>query len=135
MIRRRDLPITVAAQGLAIWSASALAQTIPDDRKQTPTAADPPTAAERVNKILAPIRDEHHLPGLLGAVIACSRPVGIGAVGVRKFGASDAITVTDQVHLGSCTSGSRRLVISLSWSRPTAEVIPLRRQATKPSSS
>ena len=63
MITRRDVPLAAAAQGLAIWSGSAFAQTKRPDKKEAATAAGRPVRAdERVNQILAPVRDEHHLP-------------------------------------------------------------------------
>ena len=53
--------------------------------------------------MLAPVRDEHHLPGLIGAIVTGDRLAAIGAIGIRKIGSSEPIRVTDQVHLGSCT--------------------------------
>ena len=103
MIRRRDVPLAAAAQGLAIWSGSAFAQTKGRDKKETATAAAPVHADARVSRILAPVRDEHHLPGLIGAILKGKRLAAIGALGIRKIGSSEPILVTDQVHIGSCT--------------------------------
>ncbi len=60
-------------------------------------------ADERLNDVLAPIRDEHHLPGLIGAILTGDGLASIGAVGIRKIGAPEPIQVTDQVPLASCT--------------------------------
>jgi CubicO group peptidase (beta-lactamase class C family) len=111
MIRRRDVPLAAAAQGLAIWSGSAFAQTKRADKKETATAPAPVHADERVSRILAPIRDEHHLPGLIGAVLKGDRLAAIGALGIRKIGSSEPMRVTDQVHLGSCTKAMTATMI------------------------
>jgi CubicO group peptidase (beta-lactamase class C family) len=111
MIRRRDLPLAAAAQGLAIWSGSAFARTKGPLEKDNAPVPTPIRADERVNQILGPIRDEHHLPGLIGAILTGDRLAAIGAVGVRKAGAPDSIRVTDQVHLGSCTKAMTATMI------------------------
>lgn len=52
---------------------------------------------------LAPLRAEHELPALAGLVIKGGRTVGIAAVGSRRLGSPEAVTVDDPWHLGSCT--------------------------------
>ena len=110
MITRRGMLRAVAVQGLAGGFGAAMAQqsrrkdsnrqkaaTRTDD-EQTPVVAD-----ERLNDVLAPIRDEHHLPGLIGAILTGDGLASIGAVGIRKIGSPEPIQVTDQVPLASCT--------------------------------
>jgi CubicO group peptidase (beta-lactamase class C family) len=111
MMRRRDVPLAAAAQGLAIWSGSAFAQSKGHDKKESAFAAAPVQPDERVKKILAPIRDEHHLPGLVGAVLTGNRLAAIGALGVRKNGAPNSMLVTDQIHIGSCTKAMTATMI------------------------
>ena len=111
MIRRRDVPLAVAAQGLAIWSGSAFGQTKGLERKEARTAPPPVRADERVNQVLAPVRDEHHLPGLIGAILTGNRLAAIGALGIRKIGSPEPIRVTDQMHLGSCTKAMTATMI------------------------
>ena len=90
VIRRRDVPLVAAAQGLAIWSGSAIGQTKGTekgtDAKQKGTAATPVVADERVNQILGPVRSAHHLPGLIGAIVHGDQLAMIGGVGIRKIG-------------------------------------------------
>ena len=85
MITRREVPLAAVAQGLAIWSSSVLAQTKRPDKKETATAPAVVHADERVSRILAPVRDEHHLPGLIGAILKGDRLAVIGALGIRKI--------------------------------------------------
>jgi CubicO group peptidase (beta-lactamase class C family) len=86
---------------------------------------------ERVNRVLAPVHDEHHLPGLIGAILAGNRLAAIGAVGIRKIGSPQPIRVTDQVHLGSNTKAMTATVIGmlveagrLSWGSTLGAVFP-----------
>src|SRR5580693_5976841 len=103
MIRRRDVPLAVASHGLAIWSGSAFAQTKPPPKKASAPAPEAVKADERVSRVLAPVRDKHRVPGLIGAIVNGDRLAAIGAVGIRKIGSSQAMRVTDKVHLASCT--------------------------------
>ncbi|HEY3242230.1 MAG TPA: serine hydrolase domain-containing protein, partial [Phycisphaerae bacterium] len=53
------------------------------------------------------------LPGMVGAILAGERLVAIGADGVRKRGAPDAITIDDQIHIGSDTKAMTATLIGL----------------------
>ena len=48
-------------------------------------------------------RARHSLQGMVCAVVEKDGSVAIGADGVRRRGAADAITTDDRMHLGSCT--------------------------------
>jgi CubicO group peptidase (beta-lactamase class C family) len=119
MIRRRDVPLALASHGLAIWSSSAFAQTkapqkkasVPQKKTSAP-AADAVKADERVGQVLAPVREKHRVPGLIGAIVKGDRLTAIGAVGIRKIGSSQPIQVTDKVHLGSCTTAMTATMIA-----------------------
>ncbi len=81
--------------------------------------------------MLAPVRDAHHLPGLIGAIFTGNRLTAIGAIGIRKIGAAQPIKVTDQVHLGSCTKAMTATMIGtlvdqgkLSWGSTFEDVFP-----------
>ena len=131
MIRRCDIPFAAAAHGLAIWSGSAIGRSKGQEKPKKPTTTTPVRADERVDKILAPIRDGHHLPGLIGALFTSSRLVAIGAVGIRKVGVPNRIHVTDQVHIGSCTKAMTATMIGtvidegkLSFQSTIAQVFP-----------
>src|SRR5262245_14444408 len=108
MITRRGVLQAVAVQGLAGPFGAAMAQQVKSKGKgSTPkkAAGDPAPVREdkRVGEVLAPVRDDNHLPGLIGAILAGNRLAAIGAVGIRKIGSPEPIRVTDQIHLGSCT--------------------------------
>jgi CubicO group peptidase (beta-lactamase class C family) len=109
MIRRRDVPLVAVSQGLAIWCGSAFGQTKAIEKKEAAPA--PIRADERINEILAPVRDLHHLPGLIGAILTGNRLAAIGSLGIRKIGAPDSLRVTDSVHLGSCTKAMTATMI------------------------
>ena len=85
----------------------------------------------RVEDLLGPIRDEHHLPGLIGAISFGDRLAAIGAIGIRKIGSSEPIQVTDQMHIGSCTKAMTATMIGtlveegkLSWKSTFRTVFP-----------
>ena len=55
----------------------------PKAKPKTPTAVK---ANETLNRVLAPIRDDHQLPGLIGAVVTGNTLSAIGAVGLVTTG-------------------------------------------------
>jgi CubicO group peptidase (beta-lactamase class C family) len=77
-------------------------------------SADPPraTADKAVNELLAPVREKYKIPGLIGAFVKGDKVVAIGAVGVRKSGSAEPMTVNDKMHLGSCTKAMTATVIA-----------------------
>jgi CubicO group peptidase (beta-lactamase class C family) len=52
---------------------------------------------------LEPIRARHGVPALAAAVVRFNSLAGAGAVGVRKYGITEPVTVADRFHIGSCT--------------------------------
>jgi CubicO group peptidase (beta-lactamase class C family) len=158
MIARREWLRQALAQGVAAWAAGnasnlALAQTAPAAKKGSTSrytvkkpsvsrSKDAPRAEsdrgplslkadERLNRVLAPIRDGHQLPGLIAAIVRGDRLTAIGAAGVRKLGSEDPIRVTDLVHLGSCTKAMTATLIGtlvdeglLAWSSTIRSVFP-----------
>jgi CubicO group peptidase (beta-lactamase class C family) len=123
-------------QALAGSFASAVAQQTgrkskASTKKKGGDDSAPVQPDERLSEVLAPVRDEHHLPGLIGAIVAGNRLAAIGAVGIRKIGATEAIRVTDTVHLGSCTKAMTATLIGmlvdegkLSWGSTIGKVFP-----------
>src|ERR1017187_4012491 len=63
-------------------------------------AADQTTSLDQV---LEPIRSQRHLPALAAAVVKDGRMAACGAVGFRKHGSTERVTVNDEWHIGSCT--------------------------------
>jgi len=133
MINRRDVLRAVAAEGLALWSGPAFGQSQSPgtDEDDTADGRPPIQADERVNQVLAPVRDEHHLPGLIGAILTGHKLAAIGGLGLRKIGSPEPIRVTDQVHLGSCTKAMTATMIGtlveegkLAWGSTIRDVFP-----------
>ena len=122
------------AHPLARYGVGSVA--IPKDHQkagQSQPASSSVQADERINEVLAPVRDEHHLPGLIGAIQTGNRLAAIGALGIRKIGSPEPIRVTDQVHLGSCTKAMTATMIGtlidegkLTWRSTIREVFPTR---------
>ena len=104
-------------------------------RKKNRTPAPPDDKAlqsdQRVEDLLGPIRDEHHLPGLIGAISFGNRLAAIGALGIRKIGSSQPMQVNDQMHLGSCTKAMTATMIGslveagkLAWKSTLGSIFP-----------
>jgi CubicO group peptidase (beta-lactamase class C family) len=137
MINRRDALKALAGCGVLAYSSTALAQS--PSKRSTKTKKKKSTAPTdqslqsdtRVEDVLGPIRDEYHLPGLIGAISFGARLVAIGALGIRKIGSSQPLLVTDQMHLGSCTKAMTATMIGslveegkLSWRSTFKEIFP-----------
>lgn len=62
---------------------------------------------------LAPLRAEHELPALAALVIKGGKTSGVAAVGSRRLGAPEGVTVDDAWHLGSCTKAMTATLVAL----------------------
>ena len=136
MINRRDVLKAVAAGALLSHCGTSLAQSSPSGprkRKRACRRAGEVTGQgdAAIQNLLAPVRDEYHLPGLIGAIAIGSRMAAIGAVGIRKIGSPQAFQIADQVHLGSCTKAMTATMIAsvvetgkLSWTSTFRSVFP-----------
>ena len=119
MLGRRGFLGGVLAEGLALGCGSTFGQDVPVVKRKAlkPVGPTPPNAKavvvdERVNRLLAPVRERHELPGLIGGLVRGETLSAIGAVGVRKLGSDSPIRVSDRVHLGSCTKAKREKQIA-----------------------
>jgi len=80
--------------------------------------------------VLAPILERHQeMPGLIAAIVDGERISAIGAVGVRKAGAPEKMTVDDVIHLGSDTKAMTATLIGkliegkrLEFNTPMSEI-------------
>jgi len=85
-----------------------------------------------LTSLLEPIRAANRVPALACAVVLSNRIVGIGAVGVRKFGIPSApVTVEDKWHHGSLTKSMTATLAAvlveegkLRWDTTLADVFP-----------
>lgn len=68
---------------------------------------------EDLAALLDPIRAEHHLPSLAGAILTADKLVALGAVGTRIAGEDVPVTANDVYHLGSCTKAMTATLLGL----------------------
>lgn len=86
---------------------------------------------ERLDELLEPIRQQYDVPALTAAFVRGGDLVGLGAVGVRRLGATASVQLNDQWHLGSCTKSMTATLIAilieqgkLQWDSTIADVFP-----------
>jgi len=79
--------------------------------------------------LLEGIRSRHNLPALAAAAIGGGKVIAMAAVGARRAGGAEAVTVDDRFHLGSDTKAMTATLIAilgtegkLSWSATVGEV-------------
>ena len=98
-----------------------------------PSSQAPPQSSspENLNSLLDPILKKYDLPALAGAIVTSKGLVGVGAVGVRKYGTDSPVTINDQFHLGSDTKAMTATLLAilveegkLSWSTTLEQAFP-----------
>lgn len=110
---------------------------------QQPAGAQTPASAPATQPALAAaleeIRARHKLPALAALAIEGDRIVESAAVGVRKIGSPEAVTIGDRFHLGSCTKAMTATLIAmlveegkLNWDTTLADALPDLRDAMQP---
>jgi CubicO group peptidase (beta-lactamase class C family) len=95
-------------------------------------AAQACAAAEAdLSGVLEAVRAKHGLPALGAAVLKGGKVVAIGAVGKRRAGGTEAVTVDDRWHLGSLTKAMTATLLArlvergrLSWGTTLGEAFP-----------
>ncbi len=125
------------AQGLASGFHPAMAQQSPRRKRKSAAKTHssnggaPLEADARVSDVLAPVRDAHHLPGLVGGILNSSGLVTVGAVGIRKIGSPEPFRATDKLQLASCGKAMTATVLGtlvdegkLKWGSTIREVFP-----------
>jgi CubicO group peptidase (beta-lactamase class C family) len=144
MITRRGLLQAAMMSGLAGGLRPAMAQRSPRrkgkaTRKKASGDRAPVEADGRVNDVLAPVRDAHHLPGLIGAILTSDGLATIGAVGIRKIGSPEPFRVTDKIQLASCSKAMTATVIAalvdagrLKWGSTIGDVFPEQAEQVHP---
>ncbi|SIO42515.1 CubicO group peptidase, beta-lactamase class C family [Singulisphaera sp. GP187] len=137
----RDITLGIAAYGAG--ASRGLAQEAGDKPPNSSSrGGEGPAvvrASEAIGRVLAPIREQHHLPGLVGGLVQGGRLESIGVVGVRKVGSPTLFRVSDQVHIGSDTKAMTATMIGslvddgkLSWGATIGEVFPARAKQIDP---
>ena len=87
--------------------------------------------SDPVSQMLETIREKHNFPALAAAVVVDGKIVVTNAVGFRKNGGTEKVTVDDQFHLGSVTKSMTATVAAMlverekiSWTTTIGEVFP-----------
>ncbi|HMP83386.1 MAG TPA: serine hydrolase domain-containing protein [Verrucomicrobiota bacterium] len=87
--------------------------------------------SDPVSQALETIRVKHKLPALAAAVVVDGKVVATNAVGFRKSGATEAVTVNDKFHIGSVTKSMTATVAAMlveqgkiSWKTTIGEAFP-----------
>src|SRR5262245_2077398 len=94
---------------------SALARSEPAATAAEPSQSRPSSgpALESLDALLEPIRAKHNVPALAAAFVRPEGTVAAGAVGVRKSGGTEAVTLDDRFHIGSCTKAMTATLIAI----------------------
>jgi len=86
---------------------------------------------ESLDALLESVRRERNLPALAAAVVRTDGMIAVGAVGVRKIGSDDPITLGDRFHIGSCTKSMTATVCAIlvdqgwfSWTATIGDTFP-----------
>jgi CubicO group peptidase (beta-lactamase class C family) len=89
---------------------------------------------------LEAIRARHQIPALAAVAMIKDEVRVQGAVGVRKLGAPDRVTVNDKWHVGSCTKSMTATLAAmlveqgkLRWDTKVADIFPDQRETMDPS--
>ncbi len=92
------------------------------------------------NAELEAIRAKHQLPALAALAMSSGEVRVAGAVGVRKLGATEAVTQNDKWHIGSCTKSMTATLAAmlveqgkLGWDTKIGDVFPELRDTMDPS--
>lgn len=95
------------------------------DVRPTDSVSDP------TSQMLESIRLKHKLPALAAAVVVDGKIVATNAVGFRKHGGTEAVTVHDKFHMGSVTKSMTATVAAMlveqgkiSWTTTIGESFP-----------
>ena len=87
--------------------------------------------SDPVSQMLEDIREKHNFPALAAAVVIDGKIVVANAVGFRKNGGAEKVTVDDKFHLGSVTKSMTATVAAMlveqgkiSWTTTIGEAFP-----------
>lgn len=93
----------------------------------------PEPSIEAVGDVLDAIRAQERVPSLAAAVVKGGRLIAQGAVGVRRLGGSQRVTVDDKYHLGSNTKAMTATLLGvlvdegrMSWTSTIGDVLAKR---------
>lgn len=70
-------------------------------------------ATNSIDGLLESIRAKSNVPALAAAVLRSNEIIAASAVGIRKFGAPERVTVEDKFHIGSCTKAMTSTLLAM----------------------
>jgi CubicO group peptidase (beta-lactamase class C family) len=84
-----------------------------------------------IDDLLDSIRAKSNVPALAAAVVRSNAVIAAGAVGVRKAGSPQQVTINDKFHIGSCTKSMTAVLAAmlveegkLSWTNTLSDELP-----------
>ena len=85
----------------------------------------------RIRQIIVKAIDGQPVPGAIAALRIGDQPLKIAAVGVRKSGSNEPMTINDQIHVGSCTKAMTATMLArlveqkkLAWDLTIESALP-----------
>lgn len=122
-LRRFGLSISFSLLLGGVHELPSLAQDSP--------ASEKVVRSKKIDAILNELLDSSNIPGVVAAIVRSGEPLQVGCAGIRKYREKQAITVSDKVHLGSCTKAMTATVIGrlvdrgrLDWTSTLQECLP-----------
>jgi len=116
---------------LGLICATFIAQTRAPAALPVAQSAASQSSLERLDRLLAKVRREHRVPGIVAAVVTSGGLRACGADGKRSAGSSPRVTTTDRFHLGSCTKSMTATLCALlveqgklTWDQTPAKAWP-----------
>jgi len=115
-----------------IAAPSALAVLLPPPPVAAQHKKEPePRPDTKLAEKLARVREVHAVPAVWGAVTEGDKLLAVAAVGVRKTGEPEPVTINDLVHIGSDTKAMTATLIALlvekknlKWTSTVGQVLP-----------
>lgn len=90
-----------------------------------------PLKANDLEPILKKVMKEYHLPSVAAAVTKDGEVIAKAALGVRKAGSAELVTLEDKYHIGSCTKSMTATLAALlveegkvQWSSRIIDIFP-----------
>src|ERR1051326_2110971 len=115
--------------GIEVVLIALLALLALPERSRAREPQAPQSSVQDVGDLLEPIRAEQKVPGLAVLVLRGHQVIAQGAVGLRKAGSDERITINDLFHLASDEKAMTATLIGrlveedrLSWTTSLAEV-------------
>lgn len=122
----KDIMTRIVLIGILVIGLAALVFAQSNEQKRVPIEYSDPGS-----QMLEGIRVKHSFPALAAAVVVDGKTVVTNAVGFRKQGGPERVTVDDKFHLGSVTKSMTATVAAmlveqgkLSWSQTIGEAFP-----------